>query len=419
MRVSGNNQPHPGGCAASSMTRPPEHPPRLILVGGSVRGMAASAVRAGFEVYAADLFADLDLRAIAAATETPRPYPAALPEAVARFPAGVWAYTGALENHPDVIAEISLKRPLAGCGPAAIEAVRDPGSLAAIVAEAGLDRPETRLEPDGLPPDGSWLRKPQLSAGGHGIVPWHGLGGLTDATGNSKVIWQRRIAGRPIAAAYLAAPDGGRLVGASRQLVGRRWCHARPFHYCGSIDLDLDSLPLNLVDSLTRLGRQLAAAGRVVGLVGVDLVVDPQGRPFVIEVNPRPTASMELIERATGLSLAEAHLAACGLGSASIAGGWWRQGTWAKAILFAPRAISFDEAALAAVEAAAGPAHEGWPSLADIPAPPQSIAAGHPICTLFARAAVPHEALARLRRRTARVGKAIARFAAPDPATSC
>ncbi len=417
MLACGNNRPDLGGRGETSMTREPEHRPRLILVGGSVRWLAASAVRAEFEVHAADLFADLDLRAIATSAESARPYPAALPAAVARFPAGAWAYTGGLENHPDVIAAIARQRPLAGCGPAALAAVRDPARLAEIVAAADLHYPESRLEPDGLPEDGSWLLKPLRSAGGQGIAPWLGFGDLNDEPRDFEAIWQRRIPGPSMAAAYLMEADSCRLLGASRQLVGRPWCHGRPFRYCGSVDLDPVRLPGDLVESLTRLGRRLAGAGRLVGLVGVDLVIDPQGRPYVIEVNPRPTASMELIERATGQSLAAVHVAACGFGPPAGVAGGRRAESWSKAVLFAPHPICFDEAARAALEAAAGPPHEGWPSLADIPAPPQTIAAGHPICTLFAHAASPRGALARLRRRTARVGWALTRFAA-DPAAA-
>jgi len=98
--------------------------PRLLIMGASVRSFAVSAARAGFEVHAADLFADLDLRAVAATVRSPRPYPDGLPTAVASQPAGAVAYTGAVENHPTVIAAIARDRPLAGCLPAAIEAVR-------------------------------------------------------------------------------------------------------------------------------------------------------------------------------------------------------------------------------------------------------------------------------------------------------
>ena len=75
-----------------------------------------------------------------------------------------------------------------------------------------------------------------------------------------------------------------------------------------------------LRQSLERLLAQLANQTRLAGLVGVDFIV-PRGRqgqplqPTLIEINPRPTATMELIERRAGTSLAAAHLAAFGWSS--------------------------------------------------------------------------------------------------------
>jgi predicted ATP-grasp superfamily ATP-dependent carboligase len=419
MIAPGGNLLRPGPRKASIVLPSLTQRPRLLIAGGSVRSFAVSAARAGFEVHAADLFADLDLRTVAATVRLPRPYPDGLPAAVASQPAGAWVYTGAVENHPAVIAAIMRDRPLAGCRPEAVESVREPDRLAALVARAGFVFPETRSDPAGLPTDGSWLVKPRRSAGGHGIVPWHGSAAAAAARSaqGSDAIWQRRIVGPSCSAAYLAAADGGRLIGVSRQLVGRRWCHARPFHYCGSVDLDPGSLPAALVEQLGRLRRLLADACGLVGLVGVDLVIDPQGRGHVIEVNPRPTASMELIERASGLSLARGHVAACGLAAPAKLPGWPRAGTWSKAILFARRRLVIDETAVKTLEAAAGPPHAGWPSLADIPAPPQVVPAGHPICTLFAHAASPRESLARLRHRTTGVARAL-RLSVAEPAAS-
>ncbi|MFM8414360.1 MAG: ATP-grasp domain-containing protein [Planctomycetota bacterium] len=369
----------------------------VVIVGASVRGLAASAARAGHAVHAIDLFGDRDLRAVASTVLEARPYPAGLPAAVAMCPPGPVIYSGALENHPELLAAIARERCLAGCPPQAVAAVRDPEPLAVALRAAGLAFPETRSDPTGLPEDGSWIVKPRRSAGGHGIEPWHGATASQDR--RDDVVWQRRVAGRPLAAAFLLAAERSRLVGASRQLVGRRWCHARPFHYCGSLDLDPATLALAVREQLDRLGGLLGERFGLVGLVGVDIVVDRDGRLHVIEVNPRPTASMELVERATGLSLATAQLAACGLAPPPAAPRP-RDGAWSKAILFARHDTAIDEARIAALEALAGPPREGWPMLADIPRPPQVIPAGRPICTLFAHAPTPRASLARLRRLT-------------------
>lgn len=376
---------------------------RLVLAGASVRSLAASAARAGFEVHAVDLFGDLDLRAIAASTALARPYPAGLPAAMAALPPAPWSYTGGLENHPDVIAAIAVERTLAGCPADAVSTVRDPVVLGHAIRRIGLGFPDTRPDPTDLPVDGSWLVKPRRSAGGHGILPWHGAARTEPGTGDADVVWQRRVAGHPAAACYKLAAGGATLVGCSRQLVGRRWCHAPACGYCGSVDLDPDSLDPAVRERLERLGGLLAERFSLVGLVGVDLIVDHRRGVHLIEVNPRPTASMELVERATGLSVAAEHLASCGIAVATTPTGWPRRGSWSKAVLFAPTDVVVDEASLAAVADAAGDPVDGWPPLADVPCPGQVIPAGRPVCSLFAHGPSPGRSLTRLRRRVAAV----------------
>jgi len=384
------------------MNPPEPHARPLVVAGASVRALAASAARAGWEVHAADLFADLDLLDVATRAVRVRPYPEGLPAAVAAFPPGPWLYAGALENHPDVIAEISRDRPLAGCDPAAVVAVRDPGSLARAVRGLGLHFPDTRPTPDGIPGDGSWLVKPLRSAGGHGILDWRG--GDVGPAGSSGRIWQRRVSGRPWSASYLLAGGAGTLLGLSRQFVGRRWCRARPYAFCGCVEFAPDALGADVADRLHAFGDLLAAHFGLTGLVGVDLILG-QGHVHVLEVNPRPTASMELLERATGLCLAAAHMTACGFPTAVVTVARPRRGTWSKAILYADGVIEIDDEAVAAFRAAARETHAGWPLLADIPAAPQTIPAGGPVCTIFAHGGSPRESLAALRRRIRRFSR--------------
>ena len=127
-----------------------------------------SAVRSGFEPWAADRFGDLDLRACA---ETVRidDYPAGLELALAAAPPGPWIYTGALENRPGLIDRLSASRRLLGIGGESLRGVRDPFRLAAVLSAAGLNAPRNSRSADCLPRDGSWLRKPFASAGGVGV----------------------------------------------------------------------------------------------------------------------------------------------------------------------------------------------------------------------------------------------------------
>jgi uncharacterized protein len=166
-----------------------------------------------------------------------------------------------------------------------------------------------------------------------------------------------------------------------------------------------------LVDQLERLGGILAERFQPVGLVGVDLVC--RCRPdasTVIEVNPRPTASMELFERSAAGSIAGSHLAACGY--ATPARSRREQtlpqtaSTWAKAVLFAAVPTPVSQLLIECMTRETSPwtqADGGWPSLADIPRPGQVIAAGAPVVTIFAAASTPDDALASLRDRVARI----------------
>ncbi len=374
---------------------------QLLVLGGSARALARSAATAGWAVYAADLFGDEDLQTSVAHSERvdAREYPHSLLAAAESFPPAPWCYTGAVENHPDLIDQLAAIRPLSGNAGAAVRAVRDPLRLGATARAAGLLFPETRLTPAGLPGDGSWLVKPRSSASGRGIHPW-----LSTAITLAKpLLWQRRVKGIPHAASFIMADGRARLLGLSRQLLAEAWCAGGPFAYGGSVTLSSTEIPRGLAAQASEIGGMLAEEFRLVGAVGVDLVIDPDGQPWIIEVNPRVTASMELHERATGISVAAAHLAACGVTGPTAGSAQTVTDTvWAKAIVHTPGplAITVDlTARWAAIAAAWTRADTGQPAVADIPTPGQTIASRAPVLTVFARGDSAAGALAALRRR--------------------
>ncbi len=49
----------------------------------------------------------------------------------------------------------------------------------------------------------------------------------------------------------------------------------------------------------------------LVGSNGVDFIVTNEGRPYVVEVNPRFQGTLECVERVYGLNLVHAHVEAC------------------------------------------------------------------------------------------------------------
>ncbi|HEX8200442.1 MAG TPA: ATP-grasp domain-containing protein, partial [Isosphaeraceae bacterium] len=266
----------------------------VLILGASARAAAFSALRAGLTPACGDLYADRDLVAACAAWRVAAgAYPEGLAAVAAAAPPGPWLYTGALENHPELVDRIAATRPLWGVGGSALRAVRDPGAVAEVLRRAALPGPAVRSSPAGLPRDGSWLVKPLASAGGRRIRPLTPDGGGSDPPLPSRpVYYQERIVGVDLAAIFLGASAGARLLGVTRQWIGRPGAE---FGYRGS----LGPYPLSDLERarVAALGDALAAAFGLIGLFGVDLVLR-DGFPWPVEVNPRYTASVEVLERA-------------------------------------------------------------------------------------------------------------------------
>jgi predicted ATP-grasp superfamily ATP-dependent carboligase len=136
----------------------------------------------------------------------------------------------------------------------------------------------------------------------------------------------------------------------------------------------------------------VAATCGLRGVNGVDFIAQ-NGTPFPIEVNPRYSASLELVERAFGVSVFELHvLGALGKLPSSVEIPRRFPAT-GKAIVYARRAMTTGDT-------------RHWlddPSIADIPWPGERIQAGHPICTVFASARSAAECEIALRARAERL----------------
>lgn len=279
----------------------------LLIVGASTRAAAESAARAGFEVFAVDAFGDWDLRQVARVA-VPGDWcdDDAIACAAASFPEGPWLYTGAVENRPDLIDRISRERRLLGNSAEVVRRVRDPMVLAEVLRHEGFEPPEVRDSLEGLPRDGSWLAKPLRSAGGIGIREV-GDDLVDQPTGST--YYQRRIEGQPCSALYLGTTHETILVGVTKSEVG---APDQPFAYAGS--LRSNWIAWHQDPGLRRLGESLGRHFGLGGLFGVDLIhrfEAGRDRFYPVEVNPRPTASVELHEAACDLNLLTAHVEAC------------------------------------------------------------------------------------------------------------
>lgn len=351
---------------------------QLAIVGASARAAAASAARAGFDVVAADLFADDDLRRIAHATLI-NDYPSGLLpwlRGVSPAPA-TWMYTGALENHPDLVDSMAAVYPLWGNNGDVLRQIRDVLKLRDSLREAGLRFPETRNTSDGLPADGSWLVKTGRGASGSGVR--RHLGEPT----RSDVVYQKRVPGTSCSAVFIAAEGRAVLLGVVRQLVGEAWLRAREFQYCGAIG-PWTALA-GIRDQIEGIGNALAKQFPLIGLFGVDFVVDDD-QLWTIEVNPRYTASVEVVERATGLQALAIHADACREGKLPLLPVATGRAFFGKAILFAKRDVGVAAKFSVWTEQATSKSAP-WPLFGDLPSAGTMIAVGRPVITAFATGA--------------------------------
>jgi uncharacterized protein len=351
--------------------------------------LADLAMRDGHEAVAFDCFGDLDLRRtvghVVAPPELGGGGLAALVDAAANVAARGVVYGASFENHPALVARLGERHELLGNAPATLRAVRDPARLGAALRGAGLSYPTT-LAAAPTKRSGRWLRKPLRGGGGSSVRAWDG-GALPAGS-----ILQERVDGLPCSAA--AVGDGGEAVvlGLTEQLVGRRAFGVGGHRWCGNVVPP--RLPAGERAALLRQARAicscLAAAFALRGLFGVDLIWDGE-RAWTIEVNPRPTASLEAIEAAHGVGTFAAHARACAgeLPRIEVE----RDGAAGKAVLFATEDVVIGDS-------------ERWleRGVRDVPHPGERIAAGRPICTVVAAGATPEGALAQLEEQAATLG---------------
>jgi len=354
----------------------------LLIFGASARAAAFSALRAGLRPWCADLFADADLVAQCPAMRIPsRRYPQNFLELVARELPGPWMYTGALENWRNTVHVMAQHRPLWGNGLRALLRVRSPWKVARLLKEAGVPCPAVRsLAP--RPPGGRWLVKPILGAGGAGIRPWSGGRPEQRASVAQKYL-QEHVEGEPCAAVWVGDGAGARLLGATRQLVGEDWLHAGPFRYCGSIG------PLHTNDAclqrFLRLGNVLTAGCGLRGLFGVDCILRDDV-PYPVEINPRYTASVEVLEYARGVPALGLHRAVFDPDAPAPRPLPSSNAIVGKAILFARAPLVFPaDGPWSATLRSPRPVEE-MPDFADVPHAGERVEARRPVLTFFARA---------------------------------
>ena len=284
-------------------------PDKLLLVGQSARMLAQSAARAGLRVLTADLYADEDTcesaerfltfplkddgldedAAIAAADELAPP----------NGGTGL-VYGSGIDTRPDLLERLMDGRILFGNRPAALSLIKTPRRFFAMLDELAIPYPQTRFISPASP--AGWLIKPGCSEGGKGVRSCAKI-----CPAGAEDYYQRRIDGEALSALFLADGKNARIIGFNTQWTARH-DPARPFLFAGAVNrAELSDGQRARVEEYV---RKLTRAIGLVGLNSLDFLLDGEACR-VLEINPRPSATMALYDPDYPGGLLMQHLSAC------------------------------------------------------------------------------------------------------------
>jgi uncharacterized protein len=347
----------------------------IVVVAQSGRALARSAGRAGIPVHVLDLYADRDTSALALSVSRIGSIATGfradrLLGRLHRIEAregidGIVAGSG-FEERIDLLEAMARVGRLLGNPPEVVRRAKDPAYFFPLLARLGIPHPETVTEPPARSRavGAGWLCKRIGGTGGVHVRP-------AEACCPPGRYLQRQLPGRPHSVVFLADGRHAAFVGYNEIRVQDGKGAAR-FRYRGAVTVSEPPVAPAVEDAV----QALVPALGLVGLCGLDFMLDEDGRYSVLEVNPRPTGTFELYED-LGVEepgLFQMHLSAC-------------EGRLPRTVRVLGRGVAAQEV-LWASETFAIPDDLRWPHWArDRPAGGTLLQAGEPICTLHARAA--------------------------------
>ena len=345
---------------------------KILAIGYSVRHIVCSGCRAGYEMYAADAFGDLDTRRCACRYFPLDPLQLHADvrrlEAVITTMDGIFIGSG-LESADFGFLNNEMKRKILGNQPAKTKEVSNKAWLAARLYEFGIPHPVTHTGREVLESD--------LANSSHYPVvakPAHGGGGIANFLCSNETelvryaqqlpefLFQEYIKGAHASVSTLSTRKATIAVAVNEQMIGWNSLYAPgPFVYCGNITPFRTKYSARACE----LAELLAVEFGLIGSNGVDFVISENG-PIVIEVNPRIQGSLDSVERSTGLNLVAASVNA-------VRGGVLPEKVVAKR--YAAKVIAF------ANQDGVVSGNFGGAGIVDIPETGRAIKEGEPIAT--------------------------------------
>lgn len=282
-----------------------QHIPILIFA-QSARFLAQSATQAGYTVWVADCYGDSDLLAVADRWQSLPPFTelshdsilATLSE-LTRGEQCLLICGSGIELCYHLLLPLPANIQLIGNIPDTLHTIKTPALFFDLLDKHVFNYPETQFE---APCDDlTWLKKQASGLGGAHIQ----YATLNADKLNAESYYQRFVSGYSGSCLFLADGRHAHLVSINQQHLAPE--SQTPFRL-GRIE-SAWQLSASHNDYLHKVVNRLTAATALVGLNSLDFIISDKNALLILEINPRASASAELIHNKAALF--QQHLDAC------------------------------------------------------------------------------------------------------------
>ncbi len=345
---------------------------KILLVGVSTRSIATSAFLAGHDVISLDFFADQDfplgVRKLSISRDFDLPPTLRNLAKIAKnlLPeVDAVVITSGIESDQKML-ELGDNSKRLGNSIQSITSVRDIALLKQVLEPLSVSMPPTLFPGDLLASvkikDG-WLLKKTKSGGGLQISQWDGKKELREGT-----YLQKYIPGKLESAVFAANGNQAELIGLTRQYSGVKKLGADRYWWNGNVGpIQNDAIKYVLQKTANKLTKTFG----LIGLNNIDYIL-LDGIVYILEVNPRYSGSVEILEAAYKFNAFEVHEQACN-GNLPKTDYLWTGVVHGKGILYASAPVKIPN---------------GFPwgrdDIRDVPQGGEDIPIGAPICTIIA-----------------------------------
>lgn len=343
----------------------------LLILANSGRAIAESAYRGGYHATVLDGFCDQDTLAVADCWPNTKAFSRLdadelieeMDSLFAEYPGGM-VYGAGLEGASLLLRRLSTCCRLFGNDPSVLEMLLNPRRFFSLLDRLRIPYPEVCFSPPCSTAEKTWLIKRAGSCGGQGVAYFD----PERAASDSACYYQRHVAGRVMSILFIADGKRHRTIGYNRLRINAGNAPA-PFLYTGAVGQSTlsDTRRQQVELTVERLVSDLA----LLGVNSLDFILDDDGI-YVLDLNPRLPATLELYEHLVTDGWIKHHIRAC-LGELPVVPIVGSAVMHGQLIVYTPRTIEI-------------PYSMTWPQwVKDRPVAGACIAKGQPLCSLLAQ----------------------------------